>query len=634
VSSGLAQFGCETSVVDDANVGLQTATGNPPDLILLAIELPRMNGFSVCNRLKRDAALKDVPLLILSSDSTDETFEQHRRLRTRADDYIHKPIAVAALIERIRALGVLGDAAVQVSAPPGEILLDEAVVMDEQVPSPDAEVTEFADQAFDALLVPSVSPPVAASQPPVSEPAVVSESDILPVVSLPSAPSAPPPPPPATAAEVEELVRARGRLAELEREHAGTQRKIAELESEARRVANQREELDNLERELEETRQKLREASSGKGVGSAREFLDLRETLNKKDKDLLDLRDQLTRKDKELLGLRDANLVVDRERADLNDRLLELEKQVFELSKAGEAAQADKEQATKRAEDYRRKFERSAADLEERTKAMVTLRDAHDAELGRLRSESQQALDRLQAEQRELVAKARAEAEQAAETGKAQAVEQARAEAAAARDRQLADREAELRHEFDLKLSGLRRAQEDALGKLKAEHEQAMQESGATKRALENELDRNRAEIAQLRRDKERGESTRDARIAGLEQELAERTGERDAAHHAGEEQARNVAGLETDLKERTGERDAAQQALEERDQKIAGLESELARARQETSDVRRELEQESARLGRARSKWAEDRASLERAKDALAAALSRIEEPEGRPLE
>src|SRR6195952_3473539 len=100
--NGFARLGCETSVVDDANLGLQAAAREKPDLILLSIELPRMNGFSVCNKLKRDAALKDVPLIIMSSDSTEETFEQHRRLRTRAEDYVHKPIAFADLMAPIQ----------------------------------------------------------------------------------------------------------------------------------------------------------------------------------------------------------------------------------------------------------------------------------------------------------------------------------------------------------------------------------------------------------------------------------------------------------------------------------------------------------------------------------------------------
>ena len=104
----LGKLGCATTVVDDGNVGLQQAASERPDLILLSIELPRMNGFSVCNKLKKDADLKDVPLIIMSSESSDETFEQHKKLRTRAEDYVHKPIAFGELLQHIQAFVQLG----------------------------------------------------------------------------------------------------------------------------------------------------------------------------------------------------------------------------------------------------------------------------------------------------------------------------------------------------------------------------------------------------------------------------------------------------------------------------------------------------------------------------------------------
>src|ERR1051326_8363070 len=104
----LEKRGCAVTVVDDAAVGLQTASVDKPDLIILTIELPRMNGFSVCNKLKRDPALKEVPLIIMSSDSTEETFEQHRRLRPHAEDYAQKPIAFVDLLSRISAQMPLG----------------------------------------------------------------------------------------------------------------------------------------------------------------------------------------------------------------------------------------------------------------------------------------------------------------------------------------------------------------------------------------------------------------------------------------------------------------------------------------------------------------------------------------------
>jgi DNA-binding response OmpR family regulator len=98
----LGRLGATVQVVDDGNVGLQVAVSDRPDLVLLSIELPRMNGFSVCNKLKKDPALKDVPLIIMSSESSEETFDQHRKLRTRAEDYVRKPIAFGELLEHIR----------------------------------------------------------------------------------------------------------------------------------------------------------------------------------------------------------------------------------------------------------------------------------------------------------------------------------------------------------------------------------------------------------------------------------------------------------------------------------------------------------------------------------------------------
>src|SRR3954468_4446988 len=99
----LSRLGLVAQVVDDGNAGLMAAASDRPDLILLSIELPRMNGFSVCNKLKKDPALKDVPLIIMSSESSDDTFEQHRKLRNRAEDHVHQPIAFGELLQHINA---------------------------------------------------------------------------------------------------------------------------------------------------------------------------------------------------------------------------------------------------------------------------------------------------------------------------------------------------------------------------------------------------------------------------------------------------------------------------------------------------------------------------------------------------
>src|SRR5258706_4387000 len=86
-----------------------------------------MNAFSVCKKLKKDPALKEVPLVIMSSESSDETFEQHRKLRTRAEDYVHKPVAFGELLEHLRAFIQL-DAAAPDS---GAILIDDVDMLED-----------------------------------------------------------------------------------------------------------------------------------------------------------------------------------------------------------------------------------------------------------------------------------------------------------------------------------------------------------------------------------------------------------------------------------------------------------------------------------------------------------------------
>src|SRR6478609_5030522 len=128
----LSRLGLVAQVVDDGNVGLSAAASDKPDLILLSIELPRMNGFSVCNKLKKDASLREVPLIIMSSESSDETFEQHKKLRTRAEDYVHKPIAFGELLQHIQPFVDLGASAGGEGAADGDpIYIDDDVVADE-----------------------------------------------------------------------------------------------------------------------------------------------------------------------------------------------------------------------------------------------------------------------------------------------------------------------------------------------------------------------------------------------------------------------------------------------------------------------------------------------------------------------
>src|SRR5688572_25974852 len=183
--SGLEQHACAVTVVGDATEGLQVAASERPDLVLLTVELPRINGFSVCNKLKRDPGLKSVPLIIMSSDPNEDTFSQHRRLKhSRAEDYVHKPISFVELLPRIKNLVELpemngaSDEVVRI-AEEEPTAMDSYLELDDDIEeidsedtelnaefdtdlsevesvvpeaSVDAEVDEFTEHAFDALL--------------------------------------------------------------------------------------------------------------------------------------------------------------------------------------------------------------------------------------------------------------------------------------------------------------------------------------------------------------------------------------------------------------------------------------------------------------------------------------------------
>ncbi len=79
---------------------LQSARAEPPDLILLDIRMPEMNGFEVCARLKEDEALKDIPVLFLSA--IDETEGKVRAFELGGADYVTKPCQAEEVLARVK----------------------------------------------------------------------------------------------------------------------------------------------------------------------------------------------------------------------------------------------------------------------------------------------------------------------------------------------------------------------------------------------------------------------------------------------------------------------------------------------------------------------------------------------------
>ncbi len=99
VSIALQAEGFAVRLYSDGDTALKALTENPPDLAVLDIKMPRMDGMEVLRRLREKSEL---PVIFLTSKDTE--IDEALGLAMGADDYIGKPFSQRLLIERIRAV--------------------------------------------------------------------------------------------------------------------------------------------------------------------------------------------------------------------------------------------------------------------------------------------------------------------------------------------------------------------------------------------------------------------------------------------------------------------------------------------------------------------------------------------------
>lgn len=101
IKYNLEKNGYKVSVVDNGVDGLEEALNNVPNLILLDLMLPGMDGLEVCKRLRAEKHTRKVPIFMLTAKG--EELDKVLGLELGADDYITKPFSIKELIARIRA---------------------------------------------------------------------------------------------------------------------------------------------------------------------------------------------------------------------------------------------------------------------------------------------------------------------------------------------------------------------------------------------------------------------------------------------------------------------------------------------------------------------------------------------------
>jgi class 3 adenylate cyclase len=98
----LSKHGYETLQAADGEEALASASQHHPDLILLDVEMPKLDGFEVCRRLKKDPTMPFVPIILCTARAASQ--DVVTGLDAGADEYLTKPIDQAALVARVRSM--------------------------------------------------------------------------------------------------------------------------------------------------------------------------------------------------------------------------------------------------------------------------------------------------------------------------------------------------------------------------------------------------------------------------------------------------------------------------------------------------------------------------------------------------
>lgn len=140
----LAREGFEVSSVRSGEDGLRAVFSAQPDIVLLDLMLPGLDGLEVCKRLKAEASTRHIPVIMLTAKGEDS--DVITGLEVGADDYIVKPFSPRVLVARVRAVirrqsleanesSVIQADGLRIDADRHEVLVDEIKV--------DLTLTEF-----------------------------------------------------------------------------------------------------------------------------------------------------------------------------------------------------------------------------------------------------------------------------------------------------------------------------------------------------------------------------------------------------------------------------------------------------------------------------------------------------------
>ena len=762
----LESRGFDVKSIPSGDDAMEWGRTNKPSVIILSVE-PRKIGYAISNKLRRSPSLRDVPLLLISSEETLATFEQHRKLKSRADEYMLKPLDETALVEKVGALvGVSMD-----EEDVHELDADSDIVLAEEE---DVEVVSStaADDDDDKTLLangasadhtrradgePAVPPApfegekfdpetqAAFAALEAGSPEVAQKSDdMVDLRNLWSDDDLPPnlgweqplktavgdnadmtdggdpdafrtgetlgPEPvevEVKSAVVTQEIEVPPAPEEVEFDDFATEssgRVVAEpspalddgrlREAEARnteleaRIHSLENERQTLRKEVEEARERFTQSAT---FSKEREFLGLREIINKKEKDILDLRDALDAKERQILDHKDKIRELDRSRRDLDESSLGFERSLVAANERVAELTQDREKSGEREKAFKGRLDDAHAELRKSHDEIEALKKRATQEEARGRMETDKVRGELEGRIAELddlhrieLAKANDEHEEAMATAEAaRQAEQQRTDLAHRSEveglqRRLSEEQAAATEKLTSEISKLRREHEKAIAAAREEQAAQLASERQAYEALteQKERDHRNELLGMRRRQEEELAAAEERRQRDVAEQEARRVAELETAENRrrseiqarGEEHHARVTEIErrhltekTELTEKhraeydqalgraaraEGELAARIQEIEQAYRRLAGLEADLDAARAEigTRDVRiaqnrdriSELEGKVAdyedQIVRAFQRIRSDDKTAEKTRRALSVALALLDERASAP--
>ncbi|MBV9581532.1 MAG: response regulator transcription factor [Chloroflexi bacterium] len=125
----LSRAGHDVRLCTDGRVALDMLLGNPPDLVVLDLMLPGIDGLEICRRVRAEVsnpAVSHVPIVMLTA--RDEEIDKVLGLEVGADDYLTKPFSMHELLARIKAQLRRADMGAVGGDPPARLSADDLVI--------------------------------------------------------------------------------------------------------------------------------------------------------------------------------------------------------------------------------------------------------------------------------------------------------------------------------------------------------------------------------------------------------------------------------------------------------------------------------------------------------------------------